>query len=65
MLYFLITDQILFFLIDYCLVFFNVCYYSLAITIDALPEELWVVGDACVLQLDGKKWTKHIYPNNV
>ena len=22
-------------------------------------------NDACVLQLDGKKWAKHIYPNNI
>jgi len=23
------------------------------------------VSNDCVFQLDGKKWTKHVYPNNI
>jgi hypothetical protein len=36
-------------------------YYA----IDAVPDELWTVGDDCVLQFDGKTWTRHVCPDNV
>jgi hypothetical protein len=35
-------------------------YYA----IDSGPEFLWCVGDECVLQFDGKKWVRHICPDN-
>lgn len=32
--------------------------------IDALPSDLWTVGDESVLQFDGKTWKRHLCPDN-
>jgi hypothetical protein len=32
--------------------------------IDALPSELWVVGDESILQFDGRIWKRHVCPEN-
>jgi hypothetical protein len=31
---------------------------------DADKDELWTCGGECLLQFDGKTWTRHIYPEN-
>lgn len=32
--------------------------------IDALPSDLWTVGDESVFRFDGRNWTRHVCPDN-
>jgi hypothetical protein len=32
---------------------------------DATPRQLWTVGDDNIFQFDGKKWNRHVLPDNV